>query len=499
MRVGMSIANEQAQMLIRAIRKVVRAVALILVTFVVIWAFSARSLPDLQVWHEVRIESEFNADRNSDVGTLSEYLELEQVVFDELKEQVFADSATVTTIGVSRYKSDSIFSSQNHERDWNRTTELKPARPRGAALMLHGLTDSPYSMRSTAELFYKAGYHVLVPRLPGHGTAPAGLGRAHWEDWQAVVKIGARHLRSSVGADLPFVIVGYSNGGLMAVDYALRCEEFAALPCPDGIVLLSPAIAVTPLAVAANLHSAISWMPYFEKAKWQTILPEIDPFKFTSFPMRAGWEIYKVSRRLHKQLGQAAKVAKLPPILTFQSVVDNTVTASAIVTNLYDKLPANGSDLVVYDVNRSSTVLHLMKNLPENPVGYFESVAPLNFGVTVLGNRSRQGREVDTAVLAAGTRNAVVKETEYQWPLGIYSMSHIAVPFRTDDPVYGDGSVRDKDDRGLVFGALAPRGEQGVLRLAPAYFLRTRYNPFFEFQEAYMIEWLGGLAEADDK
>ena len=80
-------------------------------------------------------------------------------------------------------------------------------------------------------------------------------------------------------------------------------------------------------------------------------------------------------------------MAKLPPILTFQSVVDNTVTASAIVTYLYDKLPVNGSELVVYDVNRNSTLLYLMKNRPGDPAVYFESVAPLMFGVTILRNR----------------------------------------------------------------------------------------------------------------
>ncbi len=241
------------------------------------------------------------------------------------------------------------------------------------------------------------------------------------------------------------------------------------------------------------MHAVITWIPYFEKSKWQSILPEIDPFKFTSFPMRAAWEIYKLSGRTHKQLGKAAEVAELPPILTFQSVADNTVSASAIVTHLYDKLPSNCSELVVYDVNRNSTALHLMKNLPEDPADYFESVAPLKFGVAILRNRHPHGREVELVTLAAGQLEPVVEATEYNWPLEIYSLSHIAVPFRTDDQVYGDGSGLSDDDPGLAFGALAPRGEKGVLRLTPAYFLRTRYNPFFGFQESYLLEWLEDL------
>jgi hypothetical protein len=256
---------------------------------------------------------------------------------------------------------------------------------------------------------------------------------------------------------------------------------------------MSPAIAVTPLAAATNMHSAISWMPYFEKAKWQSILPEVDPFKFTSFPMRAGWEVYKFSRRTHKALQQANKVAGLPPILTFQSVVDNTVTASAIVSLLYARLPANGSELVVYDVNRNSAVLHLMKNLPGDPATFFESAAPLHFGVTVLRNRQQDSTALDAFRLVAGANLPVIDATDLNWPAGIYSLSHIAVPFRSNDPVYGDGSVQRDGEPGISFGALAPRGEQGVLHLSPAYFLRTRYNPFFRFQEDYLVQWLNGL------
>jgi hypothetical protein len=42
----------------------------------------------------------------------------------------------------------------------------------------------------------------------------------------------------------------------------------------------------------------------------------------------------------------------------------------------------------------------------------------------------------------------------------------------------------------IVLGAIAPRGELGVLSLSPAYFLRTRYNPFFAAQARYMNRWL---------
>jgi alpha-beta hydrolase superfamily lysophospholipase len=468
----------------------------LLLTVYFVRAYDSRNMPPLGPEYRIEFDREFDASQETDVDWTA-YLEIEAELAREVDEKIHDIDRPGSP--VDRYSTDSLTYPGNYSVNFNRSYQMLASAPRGVAVLFHGLSDSPYSMRSTAEALLGAGYSVVVPRMPGHGFAVGGLLQAEWEDWAAVVRIAVRHAIQLPGGDQRLLLGGYSNGGLMAVDYALRCNDFDDLPCPDGLVLMSPAIAVTPLAAAANLHSVISWISYFEKSKWQTILPEIDPFKFTSFPMRAAWEMYRFSSATHQQLKNAEKVARLPPILTFQSVVDNTVSASATVSNLYAKLPANGSELVVYDVNRNSVVLHLMKNLPGDPVRHFESIAPLKYGVTILGNRTQNGREVRISRLSAGRRKSVVERIDYQWPVGIYSLSHIAVPFRPDDPVYGDGSgTRDNDPR-VVFGALAPRGEQGVLRLTPAYFLRTRYNPFFDFQEAYLIEWLGGLAEMSNE
>ncbi len=295
------------------------------------------------------------------------------------------------------------------------------------------------------------------------------------------------------GGDQALLLVGYSNGGLLAVDYALRCNEYADLPCPDGLVLMSPGIAITPAAVIMNWHAAVSWIPYFEQFKWLSILPEIDPFKFTSFPKRAAWEVHKLSKSMHKQLAKPGEAARLPPILTFQSVVDYTVGATAIVRTLYDRLPPNGSELVLYDINRNSTLLYLMKDRPADPVAHFRSLAPLDFGVTILRNRDRSVNAIDSLSLAAGQIQAVTEETKYRWPTEMFSLSHIAIPFRDDDLLYGNGSMQNENNPGVVLGALAPRGEKGVLLLTPDYFLRTRHNPFYAFQARHLAEWLDGL------
>ena len=49
-----------------------------------------------------------------------------------------------------------------------------------------------------------------------------------------------------------------------------------------------------------------------------------------------------------------AGLSDLPPIITFQSVMDSTVSTRAIISALYVHLPANGSELVLFDLNRST-------------------------------------------------------------------------------------------------------------------------------------------------
>ena len=107
------------------------------------------------------------------------------------------------------------------------------------------MTDSPYSMRAIARTLADAGYYCLVLRMPGHGTVPAGLAKARWQDWAAAVRVGARHARSKVGAGKPLILVGYSNGGALVVDYTLDALGDSALARPDRLVLVSPMIGVT--------------------------------------------------------------------------------------------------------------------------------------------------------------------------------------------------------------------------------------------------------------
>lgn len=480
--------------LLRLLARAVAVVAIVIATIVLVRAFDSRRLPDLNAWHRVELESEYRLRRDGEIESFDAYLAQEQRVFKELDAKVYTQVPASELAAPSRFARHSEFNPHNHETNWNRTVELTPEDPVGGVLMLHGLTDSPYSMRSMAELFHDRGFYVLVLRLPGHGTAPGALRHARWEDWQAVIEPAAQHVRAGVGADRPFFVVGYSNGGVLAVNYALDALDDASLPTPDRLILMSPAMGVTPFAVFATWHKALSWLDFFEKFEWQDVLPEYDPYKYNSFPKVAGRETHELALMAQERLRQLADSRsrqQYPPVLAFVSLVDATVFTEDTVKHLFQRLNRPEDELVLYDINRLSGVDQLLKSEHQTLLRTIWDDTERGFRLTLVTNRARDTREA----LARTSLDGKVSDRPIagEWPSLVYSLSHVAIPFRPDDLWYGDGSVNTDDNFSL--GTLTPRGEKQVLIVPTDLLLRLRHNPFFEYQAARVNELLAEVQQ----
>ena len=80
----------------------------------------------------------------------------------------------------------------------------------------------------------------------------------------------------------------------------------------------------------AGLAAMPAVFPAFVKAAWLGIEPEYNPFKYNSFPVRAGAESHRMTVILADKIEAArasGRINSLPPVLTFQSVGDSTVSA----------------------------------------------------------------------------------------------------------------------------------------------------------------------------
>lgn len=439
------------------------------------------ALPELEPWHRL-VPHELEADE-LDASDWQTYVAAEAALFERLQRELIEPVTASGSARYSRYASDSPVYPGNLPRDWNRSFILQPSgSARGVVVLLHGLTDSPYSLRHIAQHLSEQGLLAVVPRMPGHGTVPAALTAAHWEQWLAATRLAVREARRQV-PDGPLYLVGYSNGGALALRYSLAALEDEHLAMPQRLVLISPMIGVTSYARYAGLAALPALLPAFAKSAWMNVLPEFNPFKYNSFPVHAARQTYELTHEVQSAFDAAetdGRLARLPPVLALQSLADNTVSTPAVVHQLFERLPANGSELVVFDINRSQAASSLLRT---DMSGLLEQLLPpaeRDYDLTMVGVAPEQGRAVEARRIAAGSRQMQHQPLGVDYPSQLFSLSHVALPFPPSDPLYGSDPAAG-EDYGVALGTLAPRGEHGVLVVGLDSLQRATSNPFYDY------------------
>jgi len=280
-----------------------------------LYAHIVRSGPPLEIWHTEVLDAEYSAKTAGDIRTFEDYRGLEEKLFSQLDETIYARTGTGSEFRYARYSAGSAADPRRWTPDWNRSFELPATVPAGGVLLLHGMSDSPYSLRALGEKLNQKNYWVIGLRLPGHGTIPSGLKKVRWEDMAAAVRFCMDHLRKNVGIDNVHII-GYSTGAPLAVDYALNVLEGAKTPKLASMVLISPAIGVTPAAVLARWKDRLSILPGLEKFAWKSILPEFDPYKYNSFATNAGYQVHRLTRKVAGRIqarSTSSPIKNFPP------------------------------------------------------------------------------------------------------------------------------------------------------------------------------------------
>jgi len=479
-------------MLKRLVKRAAWLAVVSALTLLAVRAFDSQRGPPLESWHTV-VPKELTADEIAGIDWQG-YLAAEEAVLEEVRARVTRRLGTEERVPANRYFADSPVYPGRFSHDWNRSQVLEPdGAPAGAVVLLHGLTDSPYSMREVARSYRDRGYVAIVPRLPGHGTVPAGLSKVHWEDWAAATHLAVREAVRRAGPGRPLHLVGYSNGGALALKYALDAAEDPGLPRPARVVLISPMVGITEMARFAGFAGLPAIFPPFAKAAWLAIVPEFNPFKYNSFPVNGARQSSLLTRALQPRVARLAREGRLvdfPPVLTFQSATDFTVSTEAIVSALYAHLPANGSELVIYDLNRHTQFGPLLRAGKETLVERLLPDAPRRYRTTVVSNAGTGSALVAERITEAGAAAETVRPLDLGYPDDVFSLSHIALPFPEDDPLYG-ARPDPAEDFGVQLGAMAKRGERGTLIVSLDALGRTSWNPFFPYQMRRIEEGIG--------
>jgi carboxylesterase len=103
-----------------------------------------------------------------------------------------------------------------------------------SALVIHGLTGTPFEMRYLGEQLAARGVRVRGVRLAGHAGTPEELGAFGYDNWYESVVNGLEELRQY---GEPIVLVGLSMGAVLAARLAADQGESIA-----GLAMLAPAL-----------------------------------------------------------------------------------------------------------------------------------------------------------------------------------------------------------------------------------------------------------------
>jgi alpha-beta hydrolase superfamily lysophospholipase len=449
--------------------------------------------PELKPWQlgEEFTAADYTAGR---IRTLAQYRARERLLLDQVRADIAGHLGEADRTPYNRFNPGSLSDPNVWAFNWNRTFILQPAGdPVGGVLLLHGLTDSPYSLRSFGRALAARGYRVVGLRLPGHGTAPSGLLRFTAEDLEAATQLAMRDLRASLGASKPIHMIGYSNGAALAVSYALDARTDASLPRPAGLVLISPAIGITKLAAIGRIRTGLSDLQGFGRAAWQLIALEVDPYKYQSFSFNAAGETQRFTSHLARRIAASASQGPLrgmPPILAFVSTVDSTVQATAVTDSLLGRLAPEGHELVLFDVNRLAVVQPMLVADPGPLTRRLLAQTHRPYALTLITNASTQTLQVMEQRSPALGGPTTARPLSLAWPRNVFSLSHVALPFPPDDPLYGYAAP--ETDRHIQLGRLEIRGENGVLNVPNWMLTRQRSNPF----HSYVVERVASFMAA---
>ncbi|MGQ0831431.1 MAG: alpha/beta hydrolase [Microthrixaceae bacterium] len=200
-----------------------------------------------------------------------------------------------------------------------------PAGGPHGALVLHGFTGSPVSMRPLAEELAEAGFAVEMPRLPGHGTSVEDMVETGWDDWltEAERALGALQARTPEGR---VVVAGLSMGGALTLALAQGHPELA------GIVVINTPVAAPPELAAGLEEMLAGGTEVIDSIGGDIADPDADEASYDATPLRPLVTMLAAGEDVRARLPEIAQPALI--ITSRQDHVVNPEDSDVIASSL---------------------------------------------------------------------------------------------------------------------------------------------------------------------
>jgi carboxylesterase len=190
-----------------------------------------------------------------------------------------------------------------------------PGGPQGA-LVLHGFTGNPSSMRGVAEALAAAGFAVELPLLPGHGTSVEDMMSTNFTDWAARVEEAYLEL---AGRTASIVVAGLSMGATLGAWVTARNPDTAGFVAINGM-FEPPAPAFLDL-LRASLEQGVDRLPAIGS---DIAMPGVSEGAYEAAPIQPLISLMEATTELHGRLGQIRC-----PVLILSSREDHVVPPSS--------------------------------------------------------------------------------------------------------------------------------------------------------------------------
>jgi len=227
-------------------------------------------------------------------------------------------------------------------------------KPKGAVLLFHGLTGSPFELKKYGQFLYNNGYDVFAECLPGHGEKFEEIYTVKYQDWLDFSYSAFEKLKSEYEE---VFVSGLCLGAVLALAVGIKFQNEVA-----GIISLSTTLYLD--------GWRLPWYKCFMPVALSTILkfyynyPECEPHGIKNlktrsavkkllmkgdvgmdnFPMTGFKELLDLSAVIRKNLNKVVS-----PILIIHSKEDDLTSLKSAET-VYKKISSEDKEyIVLYD------------------------------------------------------------------------------------------------------------------------------------------------------
>jgi len=197
---------------------------------------------------------------------------------------------------------------------------------RGIAILVHGLSDTAYTMRDMAQLLADNCFVARSILLPGHGTRAGDLLTTRYKHWAMTI----RYLIDQAATENETVIVaGFSLGAVLTLEAALQPDSPV-----DAVLAFSPAYYLSSYKLARFAPWVHPVKPWIDRGRAD------DAMRYEAMPTRGVAETVKAMKIMHKSMRRAEKL-EIPWLLVQSN--DDAVVIPKQNSDFFEKHAAHAS------------------------------------------------------------------------------------------------------------------------------------------------------------